>query len=61
MKITRTQLDKRYSELFRGIENTEKLKAEILSLFGTDPEDGNEWTEQDIYEQIRKLAAKYKT
>lgn len=25
----------------------------ILNLFGVEPDDENEWTEQDIYEQIR--------
>jgi len=27
----------------------------ILNRFGMEPDDNQEWTEQDIYEQIRKM------
>lgn len=30
-------------------------RKKILLLFSNEPEDGVQWTEQDIYEQIRKL------
>jgi hypothetical protein len=30
-------------------------KTEILARFGTEPGDGNAWSEQDVAEQIRKM------
>jgi hypothetical protein len=30
-------------------------EAVILEHFGTEPDDQHEWSEQDIYEQIRKM------
>ena len=27
----------------------------ILNHFGTNPDDDHEWSEQDIYEQVRKM------
>lgn len=30
-------------------------EAAILKIFGTEPDNGHEWTEQDIYEQVRKM------
>lgn len=30
-------------------------EAAILERFGTEPDDEHEWTEQDIYEQVRKM------
>ena len=27
----------------------------ILKRFGTEPDDYHEWSEQDIYEQVRKM------
>lgn len=30
-------------------------EAALLNRFGVEPDDEHEWTEQDIYEQIRKM------
>ena len=39
--------------------NTEQAKAEILALFSEEPDENHEWTEQDIYEQSRKIIARW--
>ena len=57
MTLTRELLDTRYAWWFHGKRNTEQGKQEILSLFSENPDDCNEWTEQDIYEQSRKIIA----
>lgn len=38
---------------------TEQAKAEILALFSEEPDEVHEWTEQDIYEQSRKIIARW--
>ena len=32
---------------------------EILAMFSEEPDDEHQWTEQDIYEQSRKIIRKY--
>jgi len=34
---------------------TAEQETAILERFGSEPGDGNVWTEQDIYEQVRKM------
>ena len=53
MTITEKELNSYLSE--QRFYVTPAKKKEILALFSTEPEDGFQWTEQDIYEQIRKL------
>lgn len=55
MTITANELNTQYAAWFRGKRNTEQAKRDILRLFSTEPEEGLEWTEQDIYEQCRKI------
>lgn len=52
MTITKAYLT-RLCQSARLTISTEQ-ESEILRLFSTEPGDGHEWTEQDIYEQIRK-------
>ena len=59
MTLTRKLLDTRYAWWFHGKRNTEQAKQEILSLFSENPDDCNEWTEQDIYEQSRKIITRW--
>ena len=54
MTITENELNTYLSE--QRFHVTPVKKKEILALFSTEPEDGFQWTEQDIHEQIRKLA-----
>ena len=50
-------IDKRYiSEMRRnGFCISKAKEVEILAQFSTEPDDFHEWTEQDIYEQTRKI------
>ena len=57
MTLTRKLLDNQYAWWFRSKRNTEQAKQEILRLFSEEPDDCPEWTEQDIYEQSRKIIA----
>ena len=40
---------------FHNIKNAEQAKAGILALFSEEPGDGYTWSEQDIWEQSRKI------
>lgn len=59
MTLTRKMLDTRYAWWFHGKRNTERAKKEILALFSEEPDNCREWTEQDIYEQSRKIIARW--
>ena len=59
MTLTRNMLDTRYAWWFHGKHNTEQAREEILVLFSEEPDDCHEWTEQDIYEQSRKIIARW--
>ena len=59
MTLTRKLLDTKYIWCFYNKRNAEQAKQEILSLFSEEPDDCHEWTEQDIYEQSRKIIARW--
>ncbi len=59
MTVTRRQLDAEYAEWFRSKRNTEEAKCEILELFSTEPDEDHTWTEQDIYEQSKKIIERW--
>lgn len=59
MTITRHLLDTKYAYWFLNKCNTEQAKQEILERFSEDPDDLHQWTEQDIYEQSRKIIARW--
>ena len=59
MPLTRITLDSQYAWWFHGKRNAEQAKEEILALFSEEPDDCHEWTEQDIYEQSRKIIARW--
>lgn len=61
MIVTKEMLDSdEYALLFLHCKNIQAAKAEILNRLSEEPFDGYVWTEQDIYEQMRKIIAKYK-
>ncbi|MCB2362396.1 hypothetical protein [Clostridium estertheticum] len=37
---------------------TTELQTYILSIYGYNPDEEHEWSEQDIYEQVRKIILK---
>ena len=59
MTITAADLEKKYAAWFIGMRNTGRAKEEILELFSTEPDDEHSWTEQDIYEQSRKIILRW--
>lgn len=59
MTLTRKLLDTKYIWWFYNKRNAEQAKQEILNQFSQEPDDGYEWTEQDIYEQSRKIIARW--
>ena len=60
MIVTKEMLDSNeYALLFLHCKNAQAAKAEILNRLSEDPGDGYVWTEQDIYEQMRRIIAKY--
>lgn len=59
MTLTQKLLDTKHSWWFHGKCNVKQAKQEILALFSEEPDDCHEWTEQDIYEQSRKIIARW--
>lgn len=59
MTITAADLDTNYAALFLGMRNTDYAKQEILALFETEPDEEHTWSEQDIFEQARKIIRKW--
>lgn len=59
MILTSKDLDTKLANLFLNCKDVEATKAEILALFSEEPDDEHQWTEQDIYEQMRKIIRKY--
>lgn len=59
MILTSKDLDTQLANLFLNCKDVEAAKAEILALFSEEPDDEHQWTEQDIYEQMRKIIRKY--
>ena len=55
MTITRRMLDTELQSWFHNVRNAEKAKEEILARFSAEPGDGHVWSEQDIWEQCRKI------
>lgn len=39
----------------------EIFKEKLLKLYGTDPDEYHVWSEQDIYEQVRKKLLNYES
>lgn len=60
MTVTREMLDTDgFAPLFLHCKDTKEAKEEILRLLGEEPGDGYAYSEQDIYEQMRKIIQKY--
>lgn len=55
LTITRQMLGTVLQSWFHNIKNAEQAKAEILELFSEEPCAGFTWSEQDIWEQSRKI------
>ena len=59
MILTKDDLDRDWRWIFLHCKNTAVAKAEILALLSKEPDNKYQWSEQDIYEQMRKIIQKY--
>ena len=59
MILNKKKLDEDWIKMMRYCRDVYAAKAEILELFSTEPDNEHQWTEQDIYEQIRKIIHNY--
>ena len=59
MILTGNDLDTKWADLLLQCKEPEAAKTDILALFSSEPDDEHQWTEQDIYEQMRKIIRKY--
>ena len=59
MTITITDLYTKYAVWFTGMKNTERARCAILELFSNEPDEDYVWSEQDIYEQSRKIILRW--
>lgn len=44
----------------RSVVLPDDVRHAIMETYGNEPEDGYAWSEQDIYEQVRKIIEKHK-
>lgn len=58
MILTKENLDTKWSEIFRYFKEPKAAIAEVLLLFSEESDDEYEWSEQDIYEQMRRITRK---
>lgn len=57
-------LTKHYLEVMcfnLNVNPNPQFKEELLKYYGTDPDDYHVWSEQDIYEQVRKKLLNYES
>ncbi len=59
MILTQDDLDRDWQWLFLHCKDTTAAKEEMLAMFSEEPDDKHEWSEQDLYEQMRKIILKY--
>ncbi len=59
MTITAAELETKYAMWFFGKRNIKQAKKEILELFSIEPDKKHTWSDQDIYEQSRKIILKW--
>lgn len=59
MILRKDDLEREWQWLFLHCKGTTEAKAEILALFSEGPDNEHEWSEQDLYEQMRKIIQKY--
>ena len=59
MILMKYDLDRDWQWLFLHCKDTAAAKAEILALFSEEPGNEHQWSEQDIYEQMKKIIRKY--
>jgi hypothetical protein len=58
MVITKKKLDQWLAEHSTTV--SDEVYNFLIETYGAEPDDGREWSEQDIYEQMRKIILKSK-
>lgn len=58
MVITKKKLDQWLTEHSTTV--SDEMYNSLIETYGNEPGDGYAWSEQDIYEQVRKIIEKHK-
>lgn len=53
MVITKKKIDQWLAEHSTTV--SDEVYNSLIETYGAEPDGGHEWTEQDIYEQLRKI------
>ena len=56
MTITKVDLKTKYAFWFSDLKDSRKAEEAIPARFSEEPDERHFWSEQDIYEQSRKIA-----
>ena len=59
MTLTEKDLKTKYAFWFKNLKDSSKAEKVILARFSEEPDELHVWTEQDIYEQSRKIIEAY--
>ena len=59
MTLTEKDLKTKYAFWFKNLKDSSKAEKAILARFSEEPDELPVWTEQDIYEQSRKIIKAY--
>jgi hypothetical protein len=59
MTLTEKDLKTKYAFWFKNLKDSCKAEKAILARFSEEPDELHVWTEQDIYEQSRKIIEAY--
>ena len=55
MTLTEKDLKTKYAFWFKNLKDSSKAEKAILARFSEEPDELHVWSEQDIYEQSRKI------
>ena len=55
MILTKEELYRDWWAMFLYCKATEVAEDEVLALFSQEPDEGHEWSEQYIFEQMREI------
>lgn len=59
MTLTEKDLKTKYVSWFKNLKDSSKAEKAILARFSEESDELHVWTEQDIYEQSRKIIETY--
>ena len=59
MTLSEKDLKTKYAFWFKNLKDSSKAEKAILARFSEEPDELHVWSEQDIYEQSRKIIEAY--